>query len=1181
MAGGQPELYARPTAPATRPVRPACHAQARTLCSRLESHIAREPEKCHANRRDRDSARAPAKLRGGGGGGGGGTLCVALILLLILCPTAGLAETLTVTSNADTTSRAYATVLTDSDGCRTATGATKQAVQAASTTPLTLREALIRADNNDEPDTIRFDPVAFAPTATTTARTITLSATAFFLPRMCEGNTTIDGDTNGDGTPDVIVQSALTRQQQGGPFDWPAAFLFMLLSDNNTITNLVLRHFYLAGVYVAHYIGATSTPGAISSVTGNTITNTIFDNRTYDPGGVGIRLQAGSSQVARGPGGIRNTTITGNTFLFNDDNNNSGAVHLTTFRARSFIDGTTIGASLTDPPSALATKRNIIRGGTTGIQLTNNGGLVGGDHRAFTDEAITNTTIRGNHLLLSNDGIVPAQELSRGARIWAWSRFGANYRITDLSILDNRIEDYRYNVGIYLAAGICGALNSEMTATIARNTVSGNGGLIPPPPSPPNRNLIAYNIPVDTRPAHGIVVYGGEHGHNDRAACARTTPPPSVRASSNNRLTVTIEDNVVSNNWDTGIAVIGGSYLADANTVTATLSRNRVSNNGRDGIIIIGGRVLRQHWPDLSSPDTPPPGRPVVTGNTVTATLTGNQISGQTAGAGLRLLAGGTGPANTNRVTVRGQGNIFGGTQANRYDIVGQGGVATTTPASLFPSDITTNPRGDLTGPLTALFPANSGTGNQLTGSLTPQRFDPALAVVEDGTSGNTAQLMIRQATSGGGGGLGDSHGDSPQDATEVALSAFGQITTIADFIHSVRDVDYFRLRVPVAGRLLLRTTGRLYTQGTLFEAGAGLATDPASSHFGPADVRRLVSGADGVLTTDRGRGDRPNFQISIPITPGDYLLAVEGTHHQVGPYTLEVSLLIGRLENPRPQSYQSGIGLVSGWVCEAERVEIEVNGTILLEAAYGTSRNDTRSVCDDSDNGFGLLFNWNLLGNGTHTARLLVNGEEVHTATFTVTTLGEEFVRDAAGETSIADFPTPGEQVRLVWQEASQNFTLAPLEGQLTPADPPSGTRAILEVPANGSYQSGIGLVSGWVCEAERVEIEVNGTILLEPAYGTSRNDTRSVCDDSDNGFGLLFNWNLLGDGTHTARLLVNGDAVATATFTVTTLGEEFVRDAAGETSIADFPAPGGQVRLVWQEANQNFSLAPPPTSP
>ena len=129
-------------------------------------------------------------------------------------------------------------------------------------------------------------------------------------------------------------------------------------------------------------------------------------------------------------------------------------------------------------------------------------------------------------------------------------------------------------------------------------------------------------------------------------------------------------------------------------------------------------------------------------------------------------------------------------------------------------------------------------------------------------------------------------------------------------------------------------------------------------------------------------------------------------------------------LENPAPASFQSGIGVLSGWVCEAEEVVIEID-EMPLEAAYGTSRADTAAVCGDPDNGFGLLFNWNMLGDGEHTAVAVVDGVELGRATVTVSTLGEEFVQGAAGRCVREDFPTPGETVSLSWQEAQQNFVI------------------------------------------------------------------------------------------------------------------------------------------------------------
>ena len=58
-----------------------------------------------------------------------------------------------------------------------------------------------------------------------------------------------------------------------------------------------------------------------------------------------------------------------------------------------------------------------------------------------------------------------------------------------------------------------------------------------------------------------------------------------------------------------------------------------------------------------------------------------------------------------------------------------------------------------------------------------------------------------------------------------------------------------------------------------------------------------------------------------------------------------------------------------------------------------------------------------------------VVDGVELARTTVTVSTLGEEFVRGAAGTCKVADFPTPGEMVTLQWQEAQQNFLITGVE--------------------------------------------------------------------------------------------------------------------------------------------------------
>jgi hypothetical protein len=137
-------------------------------------------------------------------------------------------------------------------------------------------------------------------------------------------------------------------------------------------------------------------------------------------------------------------------------------------------------------------------------------------------------------------------------------------------------------------------------------------------------------------------------------------------------------------------------------------------------------------------------------------------------------------------------------------------------------------------------------------------------------------------------------------------------------------------------------------------------------------------------------------------------------------------------LENPPPGvvSFQSGVGVVSGWACDADRVDIVFDNIHTLQAAYGTARGDTSSDCGDADNGFGLLVNWNLLGNGTHTVRALVDGEEIGSATVVVRTFGFQILPD--GKTDICRIPHVPVQEKdtfVQWQQSLQNFVIVDIQ--------------------------------------------------------------------------------------------------------------------------------------------------------
>ena len=405
--------------------------------------------------------------------------------------------------------------------------------------------------------------------------------------------------------------------------------------------------------------------------------------------------------------------------------------------------------------------------------------------------------------------------------------------------------------------------------------------------------------------------------------------------------------------------------------------------------------------------------------------------------------------------------------------------------------------------------------------------------------------------TGGGGGGGGggapacadDLHGNTAAQSTDIALSA-----VTAGAICPAADVDYFTVTAPGQGLVFVDTTGGVQTRGSIWQNDVALASGPT--------------------------GRSPDDRLGARVQAGPVVVAVQGQGGATGTYAVEITFVQGYLENPGADSFQSGVGILSGWVCDADMVEIELNG-MPQEAAYGTERLDTAGVCGDTDNGFGLLFNWNLLSDGEHEVVALVDGVELGRATVTVTTLGAEFLRGAEGECVAEDFPAMGRTVTLEWQQTSQNFVIA---GGSAPSGTvpgrPSTLTGYLENPGHNSFQSGVRVLSGWVCDADTVELAIGAAGRQVAAYGTERLDTQGACGDTDNGFGLLFNWNLLGDGEHAVVAYVDDVELGRATVRVTTLGVEFVRDVEGECVVEDFPMLGETVTLEWQQNSQNFVI-------
>jgi len=288
--------------------------------------------------------------------------------------------------------------------------------------------------------------------------------------------------------------------------------------------------------------------------------------------------------------------------------------------------------------------------------------------------------------------------------------------------------------------------------------------------------------------------------------------------------------------------------------------------------------------------------------------------------------------------------------------------------------------------------------------------------------------------------------------------------------------------------------------------------------------------------------------------------------------------------ESPREGSYESGIGLIRGWACNAASVEVEIDGGERLVTTSGTARGDTIAVCGTPYTGYGLTINWNEFGDGPHTLRVFADDVEFANVLFNITTLGSNFLEGFNAEYTLSDFPQPGRQTTLAWSEPHQNFVIVghnaadslAFYSNSTVVEPFNNSLAAFhESPREGSYESGIGLIHGWVCSASTVEVEIDGGERLATVSGTARGDTATVCGTIYTGYGLTFNWSELDDGPHLLRAFTDGVEFADIMFNVTTLGTNYLRDAPTSVYVlAGFPYLNTNTLVRWSEAHQNFVI-------
>ncbi|MBB1127080.1 DUF4214 domain-containing protein, partial [Thiospirillum jenense] len=297
------------------------------------------------------------------------------------------------------------------------------------------------------------------------------------------------------------------------------------------------------------------------------------------------------------------------------------------------------------------------------------------------------------------------------------------------------------------------------------------------------------------------------------------------------------------------------------------------------------------------------------------------------------------------------------------------------------------------------------------------------------------------------------------------------------------------------------------------------------------------------------------------------------------------------RIESPMNGSRESGISLVSGFVCRADGVELQVDDFPIITADYGVNNPNSEVACSDNNNGFTAAINWAKYGNGDHVLKLLVESlvnntitvTEAARTTVTVTSLGNDFLTRLHGTTTVPDFPDAASYTTLIWSEPHQNFVVtsnAPVTITPTPQAARQASRAgeintpqNWESPLPDGFESGRTLMRGWACDAQIISASIDNTIFNLP-YGSTRDDTLGVCGDVNNGYTFAVNWNQFGEGSHNISLVLDG-VTFTRTFTIATpAGRGVVSGIQHQHRMTSFPYPGDLLTLRWSEPHQNFRI-------
>ena len=522
---------------------------------------------------------------------------------------------------------------------------------------ISLREAINAANNTPGVKSIIF---ALSPGDAT----IVLTGPLY----LCGGQTTLNGDVNGDKTPDVTIDGA------AGTFPFE---VINIVSSHNTVKNLQV----LAPPGGGSGISVSATPAVATTIVDNTIAHNIVSGIVEILAGADLFNNRQSiNDVTIKHVRVRDNEVSGSP-IFGILAGNNGDRNVLT-------DLTITGNTVFGNREGISVRN----GWQNPFDPTDDGAS---DNRL--DVLITDNTVTGN--------TVPAEAFRDGISIYGGFNFFSPTSVSSNNYLTAQVRGKRVenNVGpgIVTFGGYGGATDNRLDVTVKDNIVTGNqnpgdtGGIIVLGGFAASSNQVRTNLlsnSITNNNGIGISVGSG------------------LDNSSTNDVVVTIRDNALENNAGAGIVTygaIGALFFpggdSSGNTLDTRIERNTVKNAALFGILVVGG---------VGSLDGAP--IKVANNNAVTAVVTDNTVTG-TVGEGMVLNAGGSGAANTNDVEVTAKKNTVCGSAATDIHAIG----------------------GSFGIP--ALLPPNQGTGNTVEGTIT--KNTATTVVVENGVAGNSATV--------------------------------------------------------------------------------------------------------------------------------------------------------------------------------------------------------------------------------------------------------------------------------------------------------------------------------------------------------------------------------------------------------------------------------------------------------